>query len=91
MPIPSLERDGTLEEGRRDEAIGQIHDVDDGRHMVAVDFPHEILDGYRTDWGKGCWDDWLEPAAAAAPTRAVGGVMAGSVSFKDSYYGKSQR
>lgn len=43
-------------------------------------------------WLRGrCWVDWLEPAKVAASTRAVGGVLAGSVAFGDSYYGRSQR
>jgi len=43
-------------------------------------------------WLRGrCWVDWLEPAKVASSTRAVGGVLAGSVAFGDSYYGRSQR
>ena len=44
-----------LDEGWRDDiAAGQLHDVDG--HGVAVDFPHHVLDSYRTDWDTGCWD-----------------------------------
>lgn len=47
-----------LEEGyRADLAVADVHDIDDTNHTVAVDFPHEVLDGYRTDWGRGCWDE----------------------------------
>lgn len=47
-----------LEEGWRDDiAAGHLHDVDDAQHAVAVDFPHEVVDSYRTDWARGCWDD----------------------------------
>lgn len=46
-----------LEEGYRTDlaTVAPIHDVDD--HQVVVDFPHEVMDNYRTDWGRGCWDE----------------------------------
>lgn len=48
------------EEGLRDlDVQGETHDVDDGTHEVAVDYPHEVLDSYRTDWARGCFDESL--------------------------------
>lgn len=45
-----------LEEGYRAD-LGHVHDVDDKTHEVVVEFPHEVLDSYRTDWGRGCFDE----------------------------------
>lgn len=48
-----------LEEGYRALGSAEVADVDDGRHEVVVDFPHEVMDDYRTDWARGCWDESL--------------------------------
>lgn len=45
----------TTTEGFR--SIGTVHDVDDRRHSVIVEFPHETLDSYRTDFGRDCFRD----------------------------------
>jgi phage head maturation protease len=46
----------SYDEGFRDDiGAASVHDVDG--HEVAVDFPHEVVDSYRTSWGKGCWDE----------------------------------
>ncbi len=45
------------ESGYRNDLGASIHDVDSRSHTVAVDFPHEVLDSYRTDWGRGCWSE----------------------------------
>lgn len=46
-----------LEEGYRTDlaTVAPVHDVDD--HQVVVDFPHNVLDNYRTDWAPGCFDE----------------------------------
>lgn len=46
-----------LEEGFR--SLGAVHDVDDGRHEVVVEFPHDVLDSYNTSWRAGCFTDSL--------------------------------
>ena len=63
-------------------AVGNYADACDSGLTLPKD-PERFIKGR-------CWDDWLEPAAIQ-PTKAVGGVLAGSVSFDDSYYGRSQR
>jgi phage head maturation protease len=50
--------DAQLDEGYRDDvAYANVHDLDEQHHQVAVDFPHEVLDGHRTSWGTGCFDE----------------------------------
>jgi phage head maturation protease len=44
-----------LEEGYRALGAADVSDLDD--HEVVVDFPHDVLDNYRTDWGRGCFDE----------------------------------
>lgn len=43
-----------LEEGFRSLA-GEVHDVDDAKHQIIVEFPHETLDSYRTDFARECF------------------------------------
>ena len=46
-----------------------VHDVDE-RH-VTVDFPHNIIDGYRTTWAPGCFAEFLKrhlPPCASTTT-----------------------
>lgn len=33
--------------------------VEGDKHTVTFEFPHEVLDGYRTDWGQRCFDESL--------------------------------
>ncbi|HEX3539642.1 MAG TPA: HK97 family phage prohead protease [Acidimicrobiales bacterium] len=44
-----------LEEGYRADVatVAEITDLDG--HQVVVDYPYQVLDGYRTDWARGCW------------------------------------
>lgn len=46
------------EEGFR--ALGEVVDVDDNTHEVVVEFPHEVIDGHRTDWGQDCFRESFE-------------------------------
>lgn len=45
-----------LEEGIR-EFNGTVHDVDEAKHEVVVEFPHEVMDSYKTDWAQHCFRD----------------------------------
>ncbi|MGP8066116.1 MAG: HK97 family phage prohead protease [Acidimicrobiales bacterium] len=45
-----------LEQGYRDDLTADVHDVDDRRHQVAVDFPADgPPDKFGTSWGSGCF------------------------------------
>jgi hypothetical protein len=45
-----------LEQGYRDDLAADVHDVDDRRHQVAVDFPADgPPDKFGTSWGSGCF------------------------------------
>jgi hypothetical protein len=58
----------TLESGYREDVgqvlpqsgmaaiLGALHDIDDKRHYIAVDFPYDEIDQYNTDWHQGVWD-----------------------------------
>lgn len=48
-----------LEGTRALDLQGEVHDIDDQHHTVAVDFPHEQLDAYRTDFAPQCFDEYL--------------------------------
>jgi HK97 family phage prohead protease len=52
----TLDRTG-LEEGFR--TLVNTHDVDERTHRVTVDFPHDVVDGLRTSWAPGCFDESL--------------------------------
>lgn len=44
--------------GLRD-AFGAVQDVDERQREVLVEIPWEVLDSYRTDFARGCFDDYL--------------------------------
>lgn len=45
-----------LDEGYRDIGTAEVHDVDDGKHQVAVDFPI-VIDSYRSDFGPSAFEE----------------------------------
>jgi phage head maturation protease len=44
--------------GVRD-GLGAVQDVDEGKRQVLVDIPWEVLDSYRSDFGRECFDEYL--------------------------------